>query len=86
MAPKGKSRKPTSDENPPTSTPVNLDHVPLVDSYYKIADTECEFEFHELHLWLEQKYLEQQDEIKLWESLLPLFSFHQTHDFPDLVI
>ena len=75
MAPKGKIINPTFEENPPTSTSIDLDHVPLADSYYKIADREWEFEFHELHLWLKQKYLDQQDEIKLWESIFPLFSF-----------
>ena len=53
--------------------------------YSKIIDIECEFEFHELHLWLKHKYLDQQDDIKLWEFPLPPFSFPQTHDFPNLV-
>lgn len=65
--------------------PVDLNHVPLLDPHYKILETNCEFDLFELHSWLKHKFLDQSDEINLWESSLPLFMFPQTHFFLELV-
>ncbi|MCY6488474.1 hypothetical protein, partial [Actinobacillus pleuropneumoniae] len=40
---------------------------------------------YELHLWLKQNYLNKQDPIRSWESLLPFYSFPKTHEFPGLI-
>ena len=52
MAPKGKGQKPVTEKTSNVSTTINLDHVPLVDQFFKITETKCEFEIYELHLWL----------------------------------
>ena len=69
-----------------TSAALDLDHMPLVDQYFKISDTESEFDLFELHHQLKQNYLDQKYDINLWESLLPMFILPQTHYFPDLVL
>jgi len=85
MGQKGKSKKHNIEESVATTTLVDLDHVPLVDSLFKIVDAKYKFDFHELHLWLKQRYLDQQDPIKFSESLFPFFNFPKTHDFLDLI-
>jgi len=84
MVPKDKSQKIVEEENP-SVIPIYLDHLPLVDSLFKVIDCECEFDFHEFNLWLKQKYIDKEDPIRLWETLLPLFSLPKTHHFPDLI-
>lgn len=64
---------------------IDLDHLPLVDLHYKIIETNFEFDFIKHHNWLKQKFLDQSDELNLWESTLPQFMFPQTHHFPELV-
>lgn len=58
MAPKGKAKKKSVEERATTPTQFDLDHVPLVESVFKIAEAKCEFDFYELHLWLKQHYLD----------------------------
>ena len=67
------------------SAPIDINHVPLSDHFFQITGTEWEFELYELHIWLKQKYLDKQDEVKLLETLLPLYTFPQTLEFHDLV-
>jgi len=55
MAPKDKTQKTVEEGNPSTAL-LDLDHLPLVDFLFKVTDCECDFDFHELHLWLKQKY------------------------------
>ena len=54
MAPKIKTQKTAEEENPST-TLLDLDHLPLVDSLFKVTDYECKFDFHELILWIKKK-------------------------------
>jgi hypothetical protein len=84
MAPKGKSVD--TSENPMIPPPIDLDHIPLADRDYKIAEPKCEFNFFELHCWLKDIFLDQSDEIGLWESNLPLYMFPQTYPFPEFVL
>ena len=63
MAPKGKSVD--AFENPMVPPTIDLDHVPLEDEDYKVAETKCEFDLFELHCWLKDNYLDQSDEIGL---------------------
>ena len=84
MAPKAKSTD--TSENPILPPPVDLDHIPLVDKDYKITKPRCEFDFFELHSWLKDVFLDQSDEIGLWESNLPLYMFSQTHNFPEFAL
>jgi hypothetical protein len=81
MAPKAKSTE--TSENPFLPPPVDLDHIPLADKDYKITEPKCEFDFFELHFWLKDIFLDQSDEIGLWESNFPLYMFPQTFHFPE---
>jgi hypothetical protein len=84
MAPKSKSIE--TKENPFVPPPVDLDHIPLADKHYRIAEPKCEFDFFELHLWLKDIFLDQSDEIRLQESNLPLYMFPQTYHFPKFAL
>jgi len=64
---------------------VNLDELPLVDTQYKISETQREFDPYELHNWANQMFLDVSDELSIWESFLPQFIFPQTHVFPEFV-
>jgi hypothetical protein len=48
-------------------------------------DTKCDFDFSNLQSWLREVFLDQSDEIGLWESNLPLYLFPQIHHFPILL-
>jgi hypothetical protein len=78
-----KSKKTEAKENPFLPPPVNLDRIPLADKDHLIADTRCEFDFADLQSWLKEVFLDQSDEIRLWESNLPLYLFPQVHHFPE---
>jgi hypothetical protein len=79
MAPKSKSTE--TSENPFLPLPVDLERVPLADKYYKIIEPKCEFKFFELHFWIKDIFLDQSDEIVLWESNFPLYMFPHTFHF-----
>jgi hypothetical protein len=42
-----------------------------------------QFDFSDLRSWLREVFLDQSDEIGLWESNLPLYLFPQIHNFPE---
>jgi hypothetical protein len=81
MAPKSKQAE--REENPFLSPPVDLDRIPLVDKDQLIIDTKCDFDFTDLQSWLKEVFLDQSDEIGLWESNLLLYLFPQIHPFPE---
>lgn len=83
MAPKGKSK--ASNENPMLPPPIDLDHQPLVDHLYPVVETNCEVDLYKIHSWLKQNYLELNNDLGLWDSLLPQFIFLQTYYFPEFV-
>lgn len=87
MAPKLKDQssasQTSSHENPKVSDTQELDHIPLAEKFFKITDIDCEFDMLELHHWLKKTYQDSEDEINLWESLLPMYMFPQTHPFPE---
>jgi hypothetical protein len=84
MAPK--SKRTEGEENPFLPPPVDLDRIPLADKDYLIADTRCDFDFADLQSWLKEVFLDQSDEIGLWESNLPLYLFPQIHHFPEFAL
>jgi hypothetical protein len=77
-----KSKRTKAKENPFLSPPVDLDRIPLDDKDNLIADTKCEFDFTDLQSWLKEVFLDQSDDIGLWESNLPLYLLPQIHHFP----
>lgn len=70
MAPKEKSLKIIEKESP-SIAPTDLERIPLVVSLFKVLDSKCEFDFIELHACLKQKYIDQGDEIRFWETHFP---------------
>jgi hypothetical protein len=84
MAPKSKQEK--GEENPFLPPPVDLEKIPLVDKDRLIANTKCNFDFSDLQSWLREVFLDQSDEIGLWESNLPLYLFPQIHHFPEFAL
>jgi hypothetical protein len=81
MAPKTKPVETV--ENSFIPPPIDLDHVPLANQDYRVAELMCEFDFFKLHFCLKDIFLDQSDEIGLWESNLPLYMFLQTYHFSD---
>jgi hypothetical protein len=81
MAPK--SKKSNVEENPFLPPPVDLDRIPLADKDYLISETRCKFNVVELQSWFKDTFIDQSDEIGLWESNLPLYLFPQVHHFPE---
>jgi hypothetical protein len=81
MVPKSKQAK--REDNPFLPPPVDLDRIPLVDKDRLIVDTKRDFHFTDLQSWLKEVFLDQSDEIQLWESNLPLYLFPQIHPFPE---
>jgi hypothetical protein len=79
MVPKSKKEK--VEENPFLPPPIDLDRIHLADKDHLIAHTRCEFDFIDLQSWLKETFLDQSDEIGLWESNLPLYFFSQVHHF-----
>jgi hypothetical protein len=84
MVPKSKHSE--VEENPFLPPPVDLDRIPLADKDYLITEPKCEFDFAELHSWFRDTFLDQSDEIGLWESNLPLYMFPQIHHFPEFTL
>jgi hypothetical protein len=70
MAPK--ARQVEGEKNPFLLPPLDLDKIPLVEKYRLIVDTKCNFDFSDLQSWLRKVFLDQSDEIGLWESNFPL--------------
>jgi hypothetical protein len=81
MAPK--SKKSNVEENPFLPPPIDLDWIPLVDKDYLISENRCEFDVVELQSWFKDTFIDQSDEIRLWETNLPLYLFPQVHHFPE---
>jgi hypothetical protein len=78
-----KPRPVEGEENPFLPPPVELKKIPLVYNDRVIADTKCEFDFSDLRSWLREVFLDQSDEIGLWESNFPLYLFPQINHFPE---
>jgi len=69
------SKRTEGEENPFLLPPIDLDMIPLADKDYLIADTKCDIDFTDLQSGLKEVFLDQSDEIGLWESNLPLYLF-----------
>jgi hypothetical protein len=84
MVPKSKQLE--IEENPFLPPPVDLDWIPLANKDYLISEPKCDLDFTELYSWLRDIFLDQSDEIGLWESNLPLYMFPQIHHFPEFAL
>jgi hypothetical protein len=81
-----KPRPMEGEENLLLPPPVDLEKILLVDKDRLITDTICDFDFSDLQSWLREVFLDQSDEIGLWESNLPLYLFPQIHQFPEFAL
>lgn len=71
--------------NPKLPPTVDPNHISLADKYYKIIKTKYDFDLFKVYYWLEDNHLDQIDEIKIWETNLPLYTFPQTYHFPEFI-
>jgi hypothetical protein len=76
-----KSKQEEGEENSFLPPPIDLESIPLADNDFLITYTKCDFNFTDLQSWLKEVFLDQSDEIGLWESNLPLYLFPQIHPF-----
>jgi hypothetical protein len=81
-----KYKRAEAEENPFFPPPVDLNRIPLADKDYLILERRCEFEFTELQSWFKDTFIDQSDEIGLWESNIPLYLFPQVHHFPEFAL
>jgi hypothetical protein len=84
MAPKGK--KSNVEENTFLPPSVDLDQIPLADKDYLILETKSEFDFAEIQSWFRDTFIDQSDEIGLWQSNIPLYLFSQVYHFPEFAL
>lgn len=71
--------------NPLQPSIIDVEHTPLADKDFKISDPVADFNLLELHYWSHDKFMDQVDDIHLWESNLPKYIFPQTFQFPEII-
>ena len=70
----------------PITTPHrDLDHLPLADRDFQIKDLTFDDSPLRLHCKFQDLYLNNVDDIGLWESNLPTYQFPSVYIFPDIV-
>ena len=72
--------------NPLQPHAVDVEHTPLADKDLKIRDPITDFNLLELHYWSHDKFMDQADEIHLWESNFPKYVLPQTFQFPEIIL
>lgn len=55
--------------------PIDFHHIPVVDRDYKIHEILDEFDIFEMYFWLEDKYIDNSNDIQLQESIFPTIYF-----------
>ena len=83
MPPKYKG--PEEPVSPLIHPPIDFHHIPLADRDYKIHETLCEFDLFEMYCWMKDKYIDKSNDIQLWESNFPHYTFPHTHNTPEFV-
>jgi hypothetical protein len=81
-----KRKKSNAEENPFLPPLVDLDLIPLVDKDYLISETRSDFDFSKLQSWFKDTFIDQSDEIGLWQSNFPLYIFPQIYHFPKFTL
>lgn len=70
----------------PMQTPhLDIDHLALADRDFQIKDVASPAFLLQLHCWSKDKFLNQNDDIHLWESNLPKYYFAQVNPFPEII-
>ena len=58
----------------PIQTPhLDIDHLPLANRDFQIKDTISHSHLLKLHCWSKDKFLNNSDDIQLWESNFPKY-------------
>lgn len=70
----------------PLQPPVaDVEHLPLANKDFKIVDVVTDSNLLELHYWSDDKFIDQADDIHLWDSNLPKYAFPHTYQFRNLI-
>lgn len=64
---------------------VDIEHIPLADTDFKITDTVTKFDLLELHYWSQKISIDQADDVFIWESNFPKCVIPHTYQFPELI-
>jgi hypothetical protein len=81
-----KSKNPNMNENPFLTPPIDLDRIPLAEKDYLISETRTEFDFAEIQSLFKCTFIDQSDEIGLWELSFPLYLFPQVDHFLEFAL
>ena len=73
------------DVRPMTTPHLNIDHLALVDKDFQIKDTATPRHLLRIHYWAKNSFLNHADDINIWESSLPNYTFLEFHPFLDIV-
>ena len=70
---------------PITTSHLDLDHLPLPEKDFQIKDTIVRESPIKVYYRYRDQYLNQANQIGLWESILPKYQFLEVHIFPEIV-
>jgi len=73
------------DIRPITTSHLDLYHLPLADKDFQIKDTAIRESPIKLYCRYRDQYLNQADQIGLWESNLLKYQFQKVHILPEIV-
>ena len=73
------------DVRPLQTRHLDIDHLLLADRYFQITNTTSPRHLLKLNYWSKDKFLNQNDDIKLWDSNLPTYLFPQVYQFPKII-
>ena len=62
-----------------------MEQIPLADIDYKIADPIVEFNLLDIHNQCFEKYLDDHEDVHIWESNLPKYVVPLTHPFQEII-
>ena len=71
--------------NPLQPLVIDLEHIPLVDTDYKLADPIVEFNLLDIHNWCYEKSLDNEEEVHIWESHLPKYVVPLTYPCEEVI-
>ena len=71
--------------NPLQAPVVDIEHIPLTDTEYKIADPIIEFNLLDIHNWCYEKSLDEHEEVHILESHLPKYVVPLTHPCQEII-
>jgi len=64
---------------------LDIDHLALADKNFQIKDIASPAYLLKLHYLSKDRFLNQNDDIHLWESNFPKYLFPEVHPFPDII-